>query len=217
MKTALKIALLTCLVGWGGGVSAKEIAAPFGLTWGMSKADMEALGMHISSCTNFVEWKGQFMHRGSWFSDADRQLTTTVCFMRNPPKPLSIAEYYTVQFNSRKGLVYVDVDIHFFKRGQDEGKTFIEYLRLKPGLIKKYGTPLLDNKELCTSSGCVLISTWTDGAGGYMSLTAIPTGGDFGVLQLAYESKEWTQLVDDIKARKDAADAERTAGDDDAL
>ena len=202
MSRLIQIALLVVALHFTCTVMAKEITAPFGLTWGESKADLQNQGMAFYDC-----------------EDVD---FAQACRTKILPKPLSIAESYLLLFHPRKGLVKV---LMVGKTISDDitgsnGKA--DYARIKTSLTTKYGSPLgieiemvgrdlydeYDEFYQCLAySGCGFwVSGWegSDGSSVFLQLIGLSRG--VGYLRLTYEPKEYSQIVDDEKAKKSTDD-----------
>ena len=201
MSRLIQIVLLSVALPFTCTAMAKEITAPFGLTWGQSKADLQSQGVAFYDC-----------------GDIDFVQT---CQTKSLPKPLSIAEIYILLFHSRKGLVKVGM---FGKTISDDitgsdGKA--DYAHIKTRLTTKYGARLTgvervgqklydghDEFYQCLAyAGCGgWLSLWkgSDGSGIVLKLEGLSRG--VGYLTLTYQSKEWSKIVDDEKAKKSTDD-----------
>ena len=201
MSRLIQIALLSVALPFTCTAMAKEITAPFGLTWGQSKADLQSQGVAFYDCGDF---------------DLAQRCRTKIL-----PKSLSIAEFYFLFFHPRKGLVKVGMvgkTINDDIAGSN-GKS--DYARIKTSLTTKYG-PRLSKVEIigqklydghdefyqCLAyAGCgAWLSFWegSDESGILLKLEGLSRG--VGYLVLMYDSKEWSQIVDDEKAKKSTDD-----------
>ena len=201
MSRLIQIALLSVALPFTCTVMAKEITAPFGLTWGQSKTDLQNQGVTFYDCGDI-----DFMQ---------------ACQTKSLPKPLSIAEIYILFFYPRKGLIKVGM---FGKTISDDiagsnGKA--DYARIKTSLTTKYGSRLTEVEiigqklydghdefyQCLAYAGCgAWLSLWegSDGSGILLQLQGLSRGE--GYLTLTYESKEWSQIADDEKAKKSTDD-----------
>ena len=138
---------------------AREIQAPFGLQWGQSKSQLEDQGVLV--LTN---------HKNKTHAIKCRPEQQR-CFTRNPPKPVSSADTYTLRFFPGKGLQIIEMRLGYesavrHSYGTEKGnlKEAGEYTRLKDILTRKYGNPE-------SHTGWYSVSTWNINGGGSIVLS----------------------------------------------
>ena len=181
-------------------VFAKEITAPFGFQWGQSQKVLENKGVPLTDCST------------------KNKLTS--CNTIKPIKGVSFGEQYRLILDDEKGLqkvILISKDITSDITGSD-GKALYE--KIKQSLTKKYGVP-----EAYESMGLKLYKEYDEfyqclkyeGCGNWVAFWQIENGGNAivklkglsrgkGYLTLTYESKEWSAIVDSLKARENASD-----------
>ena len=181
-------------------VYAVETQAPFGLSWGQSKSELEGKGIVFSEC----EDDGMF----------------DVCLTAKPVKPVSFGKIYLLLFDSENGLQQVGL---FGKEitGDITGKEGKEvYSKIKSSLSKKYGQPEsheyfglhlyseYDEFYQCLRyDGCgEWKSFWKPDGGGKVVLGLRGISRGRGKLAMGYESKNFSGLADAHKKQKQAKD-----------
>ena len=177
--------------------------APFGLTWGMSKAEVESLGVTLLESSS----------EGS------------IAFYRTDELPidLSNAEIYSLVIEEDRGLQKVTMVSDNIENDAygDEGKRV--YNRLKTALIDKYGEPDSDFEfvggTLWDEDDEFYQCLAYDGCGGWASFFINESAGESvfisleglsrgtGYIKLAYEGPEWGAVVDEADAAKASQDA----------
>ena len=201
MSRLIQIALLVVALPFTCTVMAKEITAPFGLTWGKSKADLQNQGVAFYDCKDVDFMQG--------------------CQTKILPKPLSIAEFYFLLFHPRKGLVKVQMAGKTISDDITGSNGKADYARIKTRLTTKYGSRLkgaeivgqklydeYDEFYQCLAyAGCgVWLSLWEGSDGSVVSLQLKGFSRGEGYLTLTYESKEWSKIADDEKAKQNTND-----------
>ena len=181
-------------------VYAVETQAPFGLSWGQNKSELESKGIVFSVCAD----DGMF--------DA--------CLTANTVKPVSFGENYLLFFDSENGLQKVGL---FGKEitGDITGKKGKEaYTKIKSSLSKKYGQPEsqehfglhlyseYDEFYQCLRyDGCgVWRSFWKPDGGGKVVLGIHGISRGRGKLVMDYQSKNFSGISDAHKKQKQAKD-----------
>lgn len=166
--------------------------APLGLTWGMTKSQLESAG---------VKYKCEIAHSADY------------CYTKNPPAPLSFGDVYALVFIKNielQSILIYGKNITNDSYG-DNGKK--QYDSLKSILIKKYGQPtsntdfigvkLYDRSDefyQCLAyDGCGLWGTvWkTDTLSILLQLDGISRGK--GYIRINYETKAFLESLDSDK------------------
>ncbi len=186
---------------------AQEVTAPVGLTWGMTQAQAKSKGVKFEKC-----YEGEFA-------------TATICTTNNPLKPVSFSNVYLPVFIPGKGLqklIIIGKDITGDIQGS-EGKEL--YASIKAILTKKYGQPESEGEHFglklydeydefyqCMAyAGCgAWVAFWMPSGGGYAGVQLKGISRGKGYVEVTYESKEWSGIIDANNQRK-------AAKDDDAL
>ena len=179
---------------------AQEIAKappPFGLTWGMSQADVKRMGVLL---------------------ECKQNEPFTFCRTASLPKNLSNVEYYQLLFSADNKLVKTRyVSNHFTNDAfGTEGK--VEYERVKKTLSKKYGPP--ENTEII---GLRLYKDRDefyqclayDGCGGWFSFWEFPDESIIvlklsglkrgtGYMSITYETSNFGAAIDNHKEQDES-------------
>lgn len=176
---------------------------PFGIDWGKSLSEIEAMGV---TCSNK--------------STEDR---FTICKTTSLPKNLSISEQYALYFDKKYHLQKVQMvsrNIENDITGSDGKETYSD---LKSKLTEKYGTPTnsyeyigrklwdeYDEFYQCLAySGCgTWLSLFESKAGEVIALQLKGLGRGKGYITLAYEGPSWSNAVDAYKSKESEADAD---------
>lgn len=200
MKFRLFIFSLICIIAAQSAFA--EADAPFGLAWGMTKADVTRLGVILEphSAHNGIE----------------------ILKTSKLPKNLSIAEGYALSLDGKHNLQRIqmlskNIDNDPTGRG---GKN--KYADLKKSLINKYGQPTFGTEKVgvklwdeadefyqCLAySGCGMwASGWELKESGLTILLQLKgLGRGNGYIDLTYEGPKWSDIVDAVDARKAKAD-----------
>jgi hypothetical protein len=196
-----KLAVLAMLL-WSTVSVADE--GPFGITWGMSKSQVKALGVDMEP--------------------SSAKLSLESFKVKKLPKSISIAEFYGLTFDTKHGLQKVTMlskDIVDDPYGR-EGKSL--YAGLKDSLVKKYGEPTFglervgaklwkesDEFYQCLAySGCgIWAAGFEDKNGGqsiFLQLEGMGRGKGF--VRLTYEGPKWSEAVDALKEKEAKTDAD---------
>ena len=171
MKALLKtvplfIALALCATN----TYAEEIKAPFGLTWGVSQAELAAMNI---------------VGRNPCPDDKDG---TTKCRARKVPKPVSFGDDYSLYFHPTSGLVKVLMEsfqVGFVDESKNknlpQGRE--QHALVKASLTAKYGAPDRDRES---GTGVVtLASQWFGDSGGSIEWVTVLGGhGNVGTILL---------------------------------
>tara|TARA_B100000963_G_scaffold360948_1_gene394013 strand:- start:1797 stop:2348 length:552 start_codon:yes stop_codon:yes gene_type:complete len=181
------------------------VSAPFGFTWSQTKGELEALGIEMT-CEIFPD------------------TGINSCTTNSSPKRFSQAEKFYLYLVPGKGLqkvMMIGETIEGDSTGS-EGKS--RYGKLKSALAKKYGEPenyertglkLYDERDefyQCLEyDGCgMYASYWSnDQLLGAISVQINGLRRGEGWISLTYESKDWGNLLNEIKSK--------TAAEDEAL
>ena len=174
---------------------------PFGIIWGKSISETEALGV---SCGEKVK-KDRF----------------TICKTTKLPKNLSISEQYALYFDKKYNLqkvTMVSKDITGDIYGSD-GKE--KYADLKTKLSKKYGEPTnsleyvggklwneADEFYQCLAyPGCgAYVSLFQSKSGVAVVLELEGLGRGRGYISITYEGPSWSDAVDAYKNKESKSD-----------
>lgn len=182
--------------------AATIVSAPFGFTWSQTKGELEALGIEMT-CEIFPD------------------TGINSCTTNSSPKRFSQAESFYLYLVPGRGLQKVmmfEETIDGDSTGS-EGKS--RYGKLKSALAKKYGEPksyewiglkLYDERDefyQCLEyDGCgSYASYWVNDQ--LLGTIVVKINGlrrGEGWIQLTYESKDWGNLLNEIKAKTAAAD-----------
>lgn len=179
---------------------ASEISAPFGFTWGQSKSELQSSGVKLTECS------------------IDDGLET--CRTVTPIKGVSFGQLYVLFIDEESGLhkvVMISENITSDITGA-EGKAL--YSKVKSSLDNKYGDSksyeyigmkLYDEYDefyQCLKyDGCgTWASFWAPEGGGAAVVELAGVGRGSGFLKLSYESKVWSQILENIKKRQQASD-----------
>lgn len=167
--------------------------APFGLTWGMSKVEVEDLGVTLL--------------------DGNKERNLEIYQANELPIDLSNAEFYSLIFDENQGLQKVTMvsDTISSDAYGREGKS--AYDRIKTALTDKYGAPSNDYNfiglKLWDEPDEFYQCLAYDGCGGWASffennetgeVTALTLRGlrrGEGYLTLAYEGPGWAAALDE--------------------
>jgi len=192
--------ILTSLIILSSTAHAREVEAPFGLTWGATKSSLESKGVTFNKCTpNGI---------------------LAICETRKTIKPISFGETYVLLFHPKLGLrkvMMLSNDISDDITGR-KGKEL--YSKIQSALSKKYGAPNnyeytgrkvykeFDEFYQCLKySGCgQWLSLWDSKEGGAVVLEVKGSSRGKGFLKLTYESKSWSGIVDAIQNRTNTDD-----------
>lgn len=204
MKNMKKIALALLLTPLVAIPSLASADAPFGLTWGMSKSEVESLGVTLF--------------------DEEQNRNIKLYRTNELPIDLSNAEFYGLIFDENRGLqkiTMVSDTISNDAYGR-EGKS--AYDRIKTALIGKYGDPTNDydfiGLKLWDESDEFYQCLAYDGCGGWASffeneetgeVTALSLNGlrrGEGYLTLEYEGPGWGAALDDKDSAVNSQDNE---------
>ncbi len=176
---------------------------PFGIDWGNSISEIEAMGV---TCSN-KSTKDRF----------------TICKTASLPKNLSISEEYVLYFDKKYYLQKVKMtskDIDNDISGSDGKETYSD---LKSKLTAKYGAPTnsyeyigrklwdeYDEFYQCLAySGCgAWISFFKSKAGEVVALQLNGLGRGQGYITLTYEGPSWSNAVDAYRSKESEADAD---------
>ncbi len=192
-------------------VFSEEGNAPFGLTWGMTEAQVAQLVE--------VEIKEEIK--------SDLPLGVTgILQATSLPKNLTIAEFYHLIFVTEKHLQKISMSSKDIEDDVSGRKGKEQYEKIKTSLKKKYGSPIAEHE----SSGRKLWDEWDefyqclkyDGCGIWASIFEDEKSGMMiglelkglkrgrGFIQLGYEGPSWEAFLD----AKEKIESEL---DDDAL
>lgn len=200
MKTLIKV-LVLCIATTN--VSAREVEAPLGLTWGDTIHKLRSKGVSLNNCRYF-------------------ESHLIICDTTNPPRKISFAENYGLIFHKSLGLQKVVVIGKNFTRdlSGSDGKKL--YNVVKKNLMRKYGSPKhseitglklykeSDEFYQCLDyAGCGLwMSIWSPQEGGAVMITIKPLKRGVGFLQMVYDSKLFQNIEDKNKREKESSDLE---------
>lgn len=200
MGTEMKIKLATLIICifssaacFGG-----ENDGAFGLSWGMTKSQVEKLGIKVEP------------------KSAQGRIETFIA--TSLPKNISITESYLLSFDNKFNLQKVEMmskDIDGDIYGNKGKET---YANLKEALIKKYGAVTnglekvglklygeADEFYQCLAyDGCGMWTAVFREQGIVLSLKGLGRGK--GYIYLVYEGPKWEGVVDALKARQLKAD-----------
>jgi hypothetical protein len=98
-----------------------KYGAPFGLSWGMTKQEVKALGVKLSPMGSETRLK--------------------MCSTASLPKNIPIADLYTLVFDDKYGLQRVIMGSKIIKNDLYGTKGKREFDKLKQALTNKYGEP----------------------------------------------------------------------------
>lgn len=216
------------------GAFAGEVLAPFGLTWGETKSQLEAKGVVRGGCERYAVETCRAAHSANSFSLSSAGALTSC--IATPAKPAAFGEFYLLVFDSANKLQCAGMssgDIPKVFTGS-EGKAL--YARAKSSLGRKYGEPatVKDQSFCIESGGCENFgSVWEPGDGGrillylraapeayikFRQMTADLTGDvvppGLGSLHLEYESPERAAVE---RARKNLRKKQEEKSDDSAF
>lgn len=169
MRIIWLIAIAFCTTGVAG---AQAVLAPWGLTWGQSKAEVEALGVTLVEC----EMKDD----------------TEVCNAATLPDGLPGADFFRLRFRNGQELVaatFASATIHDDRDGE-KGKALYEELRA--GVVADYGEGIRDETadvllgfyDCLNTEGCGQWRSAWSGTDVQLSLRAIKS--DEGYVMLNY-------------------------------
>ena len=177
---------------------------PFGITWGMTKYQVQALGVQMEP--------------------SSAKLGIQSFKATNLPKSISIADFYGLTFDTKRGLQKVTMiskDIVDDPYGS-EGKKL--YADVKDALVKKYGEPTFglesvgaklwdesDEFYQCLDySGCGMWAAgFEDEEGGESILLQVEgMARGKGFIRLTYEGPKWSEAVDAMEANEAKTDAD---------
>jgi hypothetical protein len=201
MVMAKKFAIVFVFISMVPAVCSAE-DGPFGLSWGMTKEQVEKLGVKLELSST--------------------KMTVDVLTTEKLPKNVSIAEKYTLIFDRKHNfqkVIMVSKDIGNDPYG-NEGKE--KYAELKKSLIAKYGKPSFSFEKVgrklwnekdefyqCLAyTGCGgWVVSFEDKASGQvigLQLEGIKRG--IGFLRLTYEGPRWSEIVDAARAAEAQSD-----------
>ena len=189
------------LVVFSASTHSAELEAPVGLQWGQTQRQIESKGVSFYDC---AKMNGESTH----------------CFTENPPKPLSFASFYGLNFYPglhKVGVVGKDITRDLY--GTEGKKQFAD---LKQRLSAKYGKPnpnytiervglklyrKSDEFYQCLAyAGCGAWQTGWKIDDAAIGLEIVGTARGKGYIRLTYESKDFGRLLDEAKAQQAAAD-----------
>lgn len=113
-------AIAAAALAWGSlPAAAQTVEAPWGLTWGQSKAEVEALGVALTDCTvkDDVE----------------------VCDAASVPDGPPSAEFYRLRFRNGTALVWVSYASTTILGDEDGAKGKALYEELRSAIAERYG------------------------------------------------------------------------------
>lgn len=192
--------IITFVIFFITNVNAAEMAAPFGFEWGMSKKKVEGKGVVFDKC--------------------ETNLTLTICTTKKAIKSISFGERYSLIFDSRLGLQKVSL-ISKNVTGDITGSSGKKlYSKVKDSLTKKYGDSEsyeyvgrklykeYDEFYQCLKyPGCgTWTAFWQPTEGGVVVAELKGLARGTGYLNLAYESKKWSNVIDARKAKENSSD-----------
>lgn len=181
---------------------AKEVEAPFGFIWGLTKSQIESKDVVFEKC------------------DTDGDLTQ--CITTKPIKSVSFGEKYLLVIHIEKGLqkiIMVSLNTRNDITGS-EGKGL--YSKIKKAITDKYGNPHeyeysgvkvykeYDEFYQCLNySGCGnWTSFWEPKEGGSIALEIKGVTRGEGFLKLSYESKDWSDIINERQQKSDKKDTD---------
>ena len=127
MKALLKtVPLVIALALCATNTYAEEIKAPFGLTWGASQAELDAMG--VETYANYCR---------------DDEDGLTHCQAKKVPKPVSFSDEYWLYFHPTSGLVKVKVR----SKTKNLQQGIKRHALVRASLTAKYGQPYIDLGE----------------------------------------------------------------------
>lgn len=198
----LKLVVIAALVIVESFVYATEINGPLGLSWGMTKEQVEKLGVKLNPSST----------EGRVEDYTAKRL----------PNPLPMAEAYVLSFDQTHHLQRVII----FSKGITEdihgSKGKEKFYLFKESLKKEYGNPTdelevvarklwyegYDFYQCLSHYGCGLwVALFDDRENGQkITLQLKGLGRDGGFIKLTYEGPRWSDVVDAYEVPKSKAD-----------
>jgi len=157
------------------GAFAEEVLAPFGLTWGETKSQLEAKGV-VRGCKTYAVETCRAAH--TVIGSTPRSSVGLTLCSATPTKPAAFGNYYGLVFDSANALQCVLMASGTVS--PQKGKAF--YVRAKSSLVKKYGKPSTVNDEFyCRENvGCENFgSAWEPDGGGRVLAYIKPQSASF--------------------------------------
>ena len=183
-------------------VYSEEILAPFGFNWGLTKIEIEELGIQFTNCKaiGIIE----------------------SCQTNQPIKKVSFGSIYGLYFSKNRGLNKIVMASNTITADIAGTQGINLYREIKNSLIEKYGPPEsyeyvggkvykeYDEFYQCLKySGCgAWMSLWNPVQGGALTIELEGISRGKGSLVLTYESKNWGKIVDLYNKTKGLVDKE---------
>lgn len=166
-------------------VHADVIQAPLGLTWGMTQAQAKSSGIRLSNCQRVQGY------------------TYTLCFTKNPPKPVSLGKFYGLEFFPGRGLQGVNISGKHITKDFNGGEGKKRYAALKDYFTAEYGAPIIESEDVaggdefyeCLADGCgVWRTVWRpDRWGILLSLEGVKRGE--GYVWIGFTTKVYAEIL----------------------